>query len=311
MYNILVTGCGGDIGQSIGKILKNHSMIAKVMGADVHKKHAGKYIFDDLGLLPYCSQKEYILELNTLIEKWDIHFVIPVSEPELRFYSNNGHLEEKIKVPLIKANKRSLEVGFDKLKTAQFLELADMPFPRTVLIDNWEDFLYPAIAKSRSGSGSKNVFAVKSEKEAKIIASIFPEFILQEMVGEADMEFTCGLFRSNEGVVRSIIFRRELMGGFSGYGERVENQLIDELLLEIAKKLDLRGSINVQLRLTKKGPIVFEINPRFSSTVLFRDLMGFSDVIWSIEDLVSSEISDFKLSNSSNIFYKGFNEYVE
>ena len=52
----------------------------------------------------------------------------------------------------------------------------------------------------------------------------------------------------------------------------------------IAEGLDLRGSMNIQLRLTDKGPRVFEINPRFSSTVLMRHRIGFSDVLWALEE---------------------------
>lgn len=42
--------------------------------------------------------------------------------------------------------------------------------------------------------------------------------------------------------------------------------------------------MNVQLRLTDHGPRVFEINPRFSSTVLMRHRLGFSDVLWAIDE---------------------------
>ena len=52
----------------------------------------------------------------------------------------------------------------------------------------------------------------------------------------------------------------------------------------IAKGLNLQGSMNVQMRLTEKGPRVFEINPRFSSTVLMRHRLGFSDVLWAIDE---------------------------
>ena len=44
---VLVTGCGGDIGQSIGKILKSKpELFTLVIGADLHQDHAGKFIFD-------------------------------------------------------------------------------------------------------------------------------------------------------------------------------------------------------------------------------------------------------------------------
>ena len=42
-------------------------------------------------------------------------------------------------------------------------------------------------------------------------------------------------------------------------------------------EIDFFGPANFQLILTKKGPMIFEINPRFSSTVLMRNYLGFTD----------------------------------
>ncbi|MEY3501426.1 MAG: hypothetical protein RL308_3099, partial [Bacteroidota bacterium] len=138
-----------------------------------------------------------------------------------------------------------------------------------------------------------------------------PDFIVQEFLDGDREEYTCGLFRSKSGVVRTIILKRELMGGFTGYAEIVKNTDIENLLTKISDKLNLIGSINVQLRLTQKGPVVFEINPRFSSTVRFRHLLGFKDVEWSIEDKLELKISDYIDDSEGKKIYKGFNEYVQ
>jgi carbamoyl-phosphate synthase large subunit len=61
----------------------------------------------------------------------------------------------------------------------------------------------------------------------------------------------------------------------------------------LAEALDLRGSINVQLRITTNGPRIFEINPRFSSTVLMRHQMGFCDLVWSIQDFAGHDVHLF------------------
>jgi carbamoylphosphate synthase large subunit len=53
---------------------------------------------------------------------------------------------------------------------------------------------------------------------------------------------------------------------------------------KIAEALDVHGSINVQSKLSAHGPMIFDINPRFSSTVLLRHQIGFHDVVWSIEE---------------------------
>ena len=56
---------------------------------------------------------------------------------------------------------------------------------------------------------------------------------------------------------------------------------------------------------------LIEINPRFSSTVMFRHLMGFEDVIWSIQDTFGLPLSSYLHSEIGTQFYKGFQEYVD
>ena len=72
------------------------------------------------------------------------------------------------------------------------------------------------------------------------------------------------------------------------------------------------GSINLQLRMVEGVPMLFEINPRFSSTVEFRDEFGFKDLIWSLED-------KFRLPREKNTknkskytkFYKAYTAFYE
>ncbi len=70
----------------------------------------------------------------------------------------------------------------------------------------------------------------------------------------------------------------------TGWAKIIDDEEISQMCEAIANGLNLRGSMNVQLRLTDQGPRVFEINPRFSSTTAMRHLIGFSDVLWSLDE---------------------------
>ena len=61
---------------------------------------------------------------------------------------------------------------------------------------------------------------------------------------------------------------------------------MENTLKILANKLDLRGSINVQFKAIKNKIKIFEINPRLSSTVLMRDITGFKDCYWWINDFL-------------------------
>ncbi|MBQ4801416.1 ATP-grasp domain-containing protein [Aquimarina sp. MMG015] len=309
--NVLVTGCGGDIGQSIGKILNESENIKHLMGCDISDKNAGQFIYKNFFLgLPY-THEEYLKKMKQVINDNNIDLVIPIAEPELRFFSTSKILNKIGDAHMVCANESALEIGFDKLKTANFLEENNLPFPKTVLIENCsKPEKFPVIIKSRTGSGSSKVNIVKDDIEFNYLKKKHPEYIVQEYLSSEQGEYTCGLFRSKKGEIRNIILKRELTGGYSGYGEVISNNEISSLLKTIAEKLELVGSINVQLRLTTKGPVVFEINPRFSSTVLFRHMFGFKDLLWSIEDKTDQNISEYVEVEKGKKFYKGFNEYI-
>jgi carbamoyl-phosphate synthase large subunit len=311
--NVLVTGCGGDIGQSIGKILNNYHKINYLIGCDISDHNAGKFIYKNFFIGKPCSDKNYLKSVEESVDAHKIDLIIPIAEPELRFLSSNKIFGKIGAAQIVSANAKALEIGFDKLITAKFLEKNSLPFPKTTLISNAiEPLEFPVIMKSRMGSGSSAVYIVKNSFDYNYVKQKHPNFIIQEYLSFDKGEFTCGLFRNIKGdVIRSIILKRELTGGYSGYGEVIQNREIKDLLEILAIKIDLKGSINVQLRLTTKGPVIFEINPRFSSTVLFRHLFGFQDLIWSIQDITQQEISPYKEVKAGKKFYKGFSEYID
>jgi len=312
-FNILVTGCGGDIGQSIGKILLKSKYTKNLFGIDISNKNAAQFIYPNFSIGVPFTHPDYLQRLELFIDKHDIDLIIPIAEPELRFFSEQNILKTIGKAKMITASALALEIGFDKFKTAEFLKRENLPFPETFLakslkrIDN-----FPVILKSKTGSGSKDIHKINSIEEFLFYTkNNIDDYVVQEFISDEKGEFTCGVFRSSSKEIRTQIFKRELTSGYSGYGEVIENINITNLLEKIAVKLDLVGSINVQLRIKENRPKVFEINPRFSSTVLFRHLFGFEDLLWSIEDLLGYSLSD----NQSNVigrkFYKGFEEYIK
>ena len=98
------------------------------------------------------------------------------------------------------------------------------------------------------------------------------------------------MYRSKEGHIEFIQFDRLLVGGLTGWARVIKNKQVGNLLSVIAKGWNLEGSINVQLKITKKGPMIFEINPRFSSTVYMRHKLGFTDVIWSLKEFYDEPV---------------------
>ena len=99
--------------------------------------------------------------------------------------------------------------------------------------------------------------------------------------------------------LKVIQLMRKLKEGYTGWAKVVKNLKIEKQCKIIAKKIGFFGPANFQLILTKKGLMIFEINPRFSSTVLMRNYLGFTDLVWSIEEKFGLKLTKSK-SNTAD-----------
>jgi len=303
--NVLVTGCGGDIGIAIGRILRDLDIVEKLYGCDISCEHPGNIFFDECLPMVRADSPKYFSCLMEIITGKKIDLVIPAAEPELRgLMENNFYGRSEL---FLSANIEAMRIGFDKYATVEMLKDFGCPHLWTVEADKNKPLAYPCIWKSKTGCGSKQIKILNSYNDLLEVS----EGIYQEYVPEDEGEYTCGLYRSSRGDIRTIIFKRKLRGGLTGSGEVVENKNITGLLFKIAKAVDLRGSINVQLRLKDGIPYVFEINPRFSSTVMFRHKLGFKDLFWSIQDKLDKDIDSYQGARRGIRFYKVYEDVID
>ncbi len=280
---VLITGIGGDISQGVATILRESRPDLRLVGVDTHPDHGGRLFVDCCEIVPFASHPEYRMALGTVIAKHNVDVVIPMSEPEL------GELRAfDSRTPDVKwmtAGERVVEVGLDKLVTISALQDLGLPVPWTIPVSEAVPREYPCILKSRHGSGSRAVFRIENDEDAAYFAKRHPYAIFQELLEPADREITCAVYRDRSGDIAVLQMLRRLTGGFTGWARVIHDAATADMCASIAAGLDLRGSMNVQLRLTDKGPRVFEINPRFSSTVLMRHRLGYCDVLWAMDEV--------------------------
>ena len=155
MNKVLITGVGGDIGQSIAKIIKRELTEYIIYGTDVHSRHAGKIITDKFFISPYATKENYISSLLSKIDKYEIKFLIPTNEFEIKKINESLFLFKKIFVLI--PNKKTINIGLDKLKTAKFLSDINVNTPWTIDVKKNLPEKYPCIFKNRFSSGSRNI----------------------------------------------------------------------------------------------------------------------------------------------------------
>lgn len=282
MKTVLITGIGGDIAQGVAMVIKESRQDIRLIGTDMNLEHGGSLFVDEVLQVPAASSEAYLERVREIINIYSIDIVIPMSEPELSVFA--PLIDELGEDRCITAGKSVIAVGIDKLETMGTLASLGIPIPWSIEAGQELPSEFPCIFKAQRGSGSKNMFVVQNHDEAVFLANKFPGSIFQEMLEPADREVTCAVYRRRDGHIAVLQLLRKLTGGFTGWAKVINDHETSEMCKLIAKGLNLRGSMNVQLRITNSGPRVFEINPRFSSTVLMRHRIGFSDLLWALDE---------------------------
>jgi len=313
--NILVTGCGSDIGQSIGHILKKWEHTGKLIGTDINGENASKFIYDHFILVPRCHDTNYNSALKKIIDEFAIDLIIVGTEYELRMITEMNIEGNYFGLPLVAVDLETRKISFDKFKTGTFLKEHRLPHPFIFPItDHKKIEKFPVILKSRYGASGKLVELIETEEQLLTNPHLNdPEYFLQEYLPGEKNEYTCCVYRDSSGNMLDIIFRRKLLEGFSFYGEVEHNNIISEFIKKIASEMNVTGSINLQLRLVNDTPMLFEINPRFSSTVEFRHDFGFKDLIWSLEDKLGIKGEERNIDSKWKYskFYKAYTVFYE
>jgi carbamoyl-phosphate synthase large subunit len=301
---VLITGCRFEIGQGLCRILKETGAAGVVIGSDFTTDHPGTLIFDHFEQTVRPDHPGYFDSIRKIVRARQVDLIVPMSEAEIFLFTGEGYFDSFEGVPLLTPNKKAILIGQDKLTTMRFFAEEGIPHPWTVTVGEQDPPDLPCVIKPRRGNEGENVLIVGDSAMVPIFRRTRPSDIWQELLLPEEEEYTCGLFRSRAGEVRSICFRRRLQGGYTSAGEVVRNDDVAEYLYRIAEALDLQGSVNVQLKLTRDGPRAFEINPRFSSTVMFRHLLGFQDLIWTMKDMMGMEVGPFEPAEDGVRFYR-------
>jgi len=314
--NILLTAIGGDISQSISKILRELENTERIVGTDVEIDHPGRFYADNIFRIPKADSKEFIPTLLELINKENIDYVIPVNEKEIIALVTylNDNLGNNLLRKFIIPSTHKYEMLFNKIKSYELIKSQNKEISLPWTIDSVEfPISFPCIYKKKESSGSKSFKKITREEYLKNKNEYF-DGIFQEYLYPEDEEYTCGVYRSiKTKVIYVIVLKRKLKGGLTGFAEVVEDKEITSYCESIAESIELQGSINIQLIKTINGPRLLEINPRFSSTVYFRHKVGFKDLLWSLKE---REILNYKIRYDEKIaigkkFYRVYTEIIE
>ncbi len=302
---ILVTAANGDIANAVGRTLLDSDPSIKIVGCDASGIWPGGALFSTVSKVPLANDPSYVKALGAVVRDTGADVVIPCSEPELHTLAHAGGQSFEI----LMNDTQTVLCFLDKLETNIWLMGIGLESPKTTTLADATVEDLPVIVKPRFGSGSRGIEFVKTIEQLECaVQNRVVDIIAQELISEDEGEFTCAIFKHRD-AVRTIIMRRKLVGGITGSMVVEDNPAIEGALHMIANALPCTAAVNVQLRLKNGKPMVFEINPRLSSTVMMRHLVGFSDALWWLNTLSDVNPREFSCPVGMRV-YRTYGELV-
>jgi len=232
--------------------------------------------------VPLVDDPEYLPTIRDIIEKENIHLIIPTIDQELMLWALNRDHFEKKGVHVSVSPPETIQICNDKWETYKFFKGNRLPFPGTYLPGMLTyDMKYPLFIKPRDGRGSVHAYQVRNKKELDFFLEYVPNPLVQDYLD--GKEFTVDAFYSREHQLISFVprFRLVIRSGVSDRGRTFKNTEMTRLIAEMGRMLKFSGAVNVQGKIDKDEITFFEINPRFSGGIQLSIAAGenFADFI--------------------------------
>lgn len=296
--NVLITGAGGNLGHFIKEALIQSSLDYRIIGCDWSADALGLYQADVGYVVPPAKSDEYVPQIIKICQDEEVHIIMAGGMAEMHILAENKALiKEKARSFVVASDSEDLKRMEDKWELTRYLKTINYDYPESILPgcnEELEKFIakyqFPLIVKDRLGAGSKGVAVVRNQKDLEYYISTIPNAIVQEYLYPDNEEYTVGVFMNAAyKPCASIVMKRDLGLGMTFKARVLPNSNLGPYCESIFQDLKCIGPANVQLRLTDRGPVVFEINPRFSSSTSARPLFGYNDVEMSIKAFVLNE----------------------
>jgi carbamoyl-phosphate synthase large subunit len=313
--NVLVTGIGNGVGQSIAKSLQISKFKIKIFVADIDKYCAGIYRFPNRILIPKVETDKSLDQIKMIIKEHKIELLLIGSEYETEFFAKNRiEIENETSTKILVSDLDTVKLGNNKWLTAEFLNQNDIPTPRTCKVNLKSDrevleltnnFSSKSIIKPIGGTSSKDIYIIENHEDYRYYSSKFPDSIIQLYIENSSRlnEYTSSYFRGFHGeLIGPFVLRRQIKNGTSWIAQIEESDKFKKLLDPIISKINFLGSINIQLLENDKELKVMEINTRFSGTTSIRSLFGFNEPEMAIKSLRKIPLTYKKKFSKGTVF---------
>ena len=279
-YNVLVTGTSSyGVGEGLLKSINEseYRNQLNLIGASNSKLTAYKNLVDSYYILPNANHPDYSKEVNKIIKDEQIHILIPGSEAETLFYSQNkSKIESELYIDIWVNENEIVNIFENKLEAEKFFINFGIKTPKSYSECKEE---FPLIVKPIMGKSSEGIFIAKDKEQyyaAKNFYQVIGEQIIVQEFIEKGKEYSVSLINLGNRL-EILSMERILNKGATQYAKIVYEPAIEDMARVLHSALGDELILNLQILKKNKEYYIFEINPRFSGSAPMRAKLGFNE----------------------------------
>jgi carbamoyl-phosphate synthase large subunit len=254
--------------QAFQRALRAVGRPGRVIATDINPLSPAVHFADHAYQVPLATDPEYVDELLAICAAEHIRLVVPTIDDELAIIGAARPRFSQRGVLVACSAEATALLCNDKYATCRFLSARGVPAAASWLPQELDDDLEPPLfIKPRVGRGGVGAFPVRNRRELAFFLEYVEDPVLQEFL--TGPEFTIDVLCDFQGRPLSIVPRERavIRAGVIDRGRTVKLPSLFALAEAVCRELRFAGPLNIQCRMHREEPVIFEINPRFSGGI--------------------------------------------
>ena len=316
---VLLTSVGGLVSPGIIQNLRDMVEVDKIVGIDASAGAIGASFVDTFYTVSKGDSSPYIPQVLDIARKERVNIVVPCSDEEVLSLSQHKDSFDDIDVKILCSSSSITECAIDKLRMLQYLTEHGITVPKFHTPADKQQFAetvaelgYPhrrVVVKPRRGRGGRGVRYLtptvdvfdRDNRSMKLDwylnalpSEAFSKILIMEYLSGTD--YSIDVLASSGEVVGAVIRERiAAISGPSTIGEVVANPEVLNLIKEVVRVFGFDSNVNIQMKCAEPEscPMVYEINPRISGTIVAGKAAGIDLLSAGILKSVGMALPDF------------------
>jgi len=284
-----------------------------IIGTDMQLSAPALTAADIKEQVPAVYDKNYINTTLEICQRHDVNAIISLNDLELPILAANRQKFEDIGISVIVSSPEVIDICFDKLKTAQYIESLGLKSPKTFVsseesikaIDKGR-LKFPLVLKPRWGSGSIGIEFVNTIEELKDTYALLHKKIRKTILSNASkgdnyiliqekiegQEYGLDVMNDLKGNHRAVSVKKKLSmrAGETDKAQTTDNEQLRHIGNVLGNNLRHIGNLDVDIFEKDGIYYVLELNPRFGGGFPFSYEAGVNYPKAIIEWLAGNEI---------------------